>query len=364
MFRQETTVVVGAGASCEIGLPSGDQLKKQIVELFATTDENSYGLKNPKLIEVVKDRFGQRDHVYVKHVPDYDGQIIAIREAAARIRRGLPLAMSIDNFLHTHQADAEVVRLGKMAIAMSILAAERGSAFYDKFSPATSQQMRIQGRKRSMTLTGEKMLASWYVPFVQLLMSGIGKADVAEVFRHLRFVIFNYDRCLEQYLWLALQAYFDLDGAAATRILAQVEFLHPYGSLGPLPWQTTEGEQAVPLGGSDGLNLWEVGSRVRTFTESVESTVEPRIKAAMEDASTILLLGFGYLDQNVQLLTPGEKRNASRVISSAYGVSQSDQAIILTVMGSFARPTGPEIMLEPGTCRDLFGNYRLQLSLR
>lgn len=84
----------------------------------------------------------------------------------------------------------------------------------------------------------------------------------------------------------------------------------------------------------------------------------------MEDASTILLLGFGYLDQNVQLLTPGEKRNASRVISSAYGVSQSDQAIILTVMGSFARPTGPEIMLEPGTCRDLFGNYRLQLSLR
>ncbi|HEX7656030.1 MAG TPA: hypothetical protein VF404_03450 [Sphingomonas sp.] len=70
----------------------------------------------------------------------------------------------------------------------------------------------------------------------------------------------------------------------------------------------------------------------------------------MENASTILLLGFGYLDQNVQLLMLGEKRNASRFISSAYGVSQSDQAIILAVMGSFARPTGPDIMLEPGTC--------------
>ena len=84
----------------------------------------------------------------------------------------------------------------------------------------------------------------------------------------------------------------------------------------------------------------------------------------MSDAATILILGFGYLDQNVQLLTPGEKRNAHRIISSAYGVSQSDQAIILDVMGGFAQPNGPQIMLEPGTCRDVFNNHRLQLTLR
>lgn len=146
--------------------------------------------------------------------------------------------------------------------------------------------------------------------------------------------------------------------------MAGVEFLHPYGSLGPLPWQVEEGEQPVPLGGGDGLDVWHVSPRIRTFTESVKSEVEPRIRTAISDAATILILGFGYLDQNVQLLTPGEKRNAHRIISSAYGVSQSDQAIILDVMGGLARQSGPQIMLEPGTCRDVFNNHRLQLTLR
>ena len=108
MFRQTTTIVVGAGASCEIGLPAGDQLKKQIADLFAMTDENIYGHKNQTMIEAIKDRPGQRNHVYVrKDVPDYDGQIVAFRGTARRIRRGLPLALSIDNFLHANQADAK-----------------------------------------------------------------------------------------------------------------------------------------------------------------------------------------------------------------------------------------------------------------
>ena len=365
MFRQNTTIVVGAGASCEIGLPSGDQLKRQIADLFATTDENSYGLQNKTMIEAVKGRLRQRNHIYVRNpVPGYDGQIIAIRDAAKRIRRGLPLALSIDNFLHAHQADAEVVRLGKVGIAMSILAAERRSAFFERVTPAAAQQMGNHGRRRPMTLTSKEMLDSWYVPFAQLLMSGIGRDAAADVFRNVRFVIFNYDRCLEQYLWLALQAYFDLPEADAAEIMAGVEFLHPYGSLGPLPWQVEEGGQPVPLGGGDGLDVWQVSSRIRTFTESVESEVEPRIRAAMSDAATILILGFGYLDQNVQLLTPGEKRVAHRIISSAYGVSQSDQLIIRDVMRVFARPSGSQIMLEPGTCRDVFNNHRLQLTLR
>lgn len=365
MFRQKTTIVIGAGASCEIGLPSGDRLKAQIAALFAGSNENSYGLKNTSMIAAVKDRLGQRNRVYVNSPPlHHDEQIVTIREAAKRIRVGLPLALSIDNFLHTHQADAEVVRLGKTAIAMCILAAERGSAFYDEVTPATKHKQRLQGTQRSITLTSKKMLESWYVPFVQLLMSGIGKADAKEVFRNLRFVIFNYDRCLEQYLWLALQSYFDLTREAAAEILSTVEFLHPYGSLGPLPWQTIAEEHSVQLGGSEDLDVWQVGSRIRTFTESVESDLEPRIRSAIEDPSTILILGFGYLDQNVQLLTPGDKRNASRIISSAYGVSQLDQDIIREVMRSFARATGPQIMLEPGTCRALFDNFRLQLTLR
>ena len=362
MFRQKTTIVVGAGASCEIGLPSGDQLKNQIADLFAPTDENSYGLKNQAIIDTVKGLLGQRNTVYANGFPpDHQGQIVAIRDAARRIHRGLPLALSIDNFLHTHQSDAEVVRLGKTAIAMSILEAERRSALHANITPATEHKLRSQGRSRRTTLTSEKMVASWYVPFVQLLMSGLGKAEAGTTFRHLRFVIFNYDRCLEQYLWMALQAYFDLSDLEAAGILASVDFLHPYGSLGPLPWQASDGEHGIPIGGGDGLNVWNLGSRIRTFTESVESAAGGRIKAAVEDAATILLLGFGYLEQNVELLTPGEKRNASRIISSAYGVSIPDQEVVRAMMATFGRQNGTQVMLDPGTCRALFDSYRLQI---
>lgn len=40
MFRQKTSIVIGAGASCEIRLPFGD--------LFAGCNDNSYELKNPR----------------------------------------------------------------------------------------------------------------------------------------------------------------------------------------------------------------------------------------------------------------------------------------------------------------------------
>lgn len=34
MFKSKTVFIVGAGASCEAGLPSGDTLKERIAELL------------------------------------------------------------------------------------------------------------------------------------------------------------------------------------------------------------------------------------------------------------------------------------------------------------------------------------------
>lgn len=364
MFRQDTTIVVGAGASCEIGLPSGDQLKTQILKLFEPSDDNAYGLKNEFLISIVKARLSALGQDFHFQGPEFQKERSSIRDAAARIFRGLPLALSIDNFLHTHQNDDEVVRLGKTAIAITILSAEQKSAFYERVSPVVLNQMRLQNRARLMTLKSDALTASWYLPFAQLLMSGISRSNAAEAFRRIRFIIFNYDRCLEQFLWMALQAYYDISAEEAAIILSDVDFLHPYGSLGPLPWQTSDHRNAVALGGGEAPNFWQIGSGIRTFTESVESSLEPRIKDAIQRANTILLLGFGYLDQNVQLLTPYADQQAERVITSAYGVSQYDQTVISSVMKSFSKPYSADCMIEPGTCREVFNNFRLRLSLQ
>lgn len=216
MFKQKTTIVVGAGASCELGLPSGDLLKAQIVSLFAPTEENMYGLKNEALINAVRGRLQSAYTPYGGGSDASQSEIAEIKSAAKRINRGLPLALSIDNFLHTHQDDLQVVQLGKTAIAMSILDAERKCALFASVSPVTAQQMVYQRRERLMDISSERMEKSWYPPFVQLLMSGYQRRSADTVFANLRFIVFNYDRCLEQYLWLALQAYFDLRGRVIT----------------------------------------------------------------------------------------------------------------------------------------------------
>ena len=261
MFRQKTTAIIGAGASCEIGLPTGDQLKTRIIELLDTTDENAYGLANEAMLNAVKSRLGQANTIYGGLNPrqnEYD----RFKAIAKRITRGLPLAISIDNFLHTHRDDSELVALGKTAIALAILEAERNSALVQRLSVATILGPPNRRPDRELSLLGERLREAWYVPFIQLLLAGVERGNIARAFSGLRFIVFNYDRCLEQFLWMAVQAYFDISPEEAAGILSDVEIIHVYGSIGPLPWQAADRTQAVELG-EDAADVWAIGSRIR-----------------------------------------------------------------------------------------------------
>lgn len=352
MLRQKTAFVIGAGASCELGLPSGDGLKSSIVKLLTRSSTKPYVFADDRMVPIIKDRFPDGWH-------QHDGISQSIQSSAARICRGLPLSLSIDNFLHSHSGDEGVTSLGKVAIAQVILQAERQSKLFKKPNIAAIGR----GDRVRPSSDTEGVSDTWYIPVVQLLFSGINVADIGAVFANATFIIFNYDRCFEQYLWSSLQAYFDITPVGAAQILANVEFIHPYGSLGPLPWQVPEGEPYVELG-QDGVKAWDVGARLRTFTESVESEVEPRIKSAIAEAETILILGFGYLDQNVRLLMPMGDKKASRIISTALGVSVYDQAVIRDTMANLCNGFDPDIFIELGPCKSLFENFRLTLSLQ
>lgn len=351
MFRERTTIVVGAGASCELGLPSGDTLKDQIIQLLAPSSDNVYGFSSSVMQEAMRIRAGPNIHTVMQTLQP-------LKMAAERIRRGLPLAMSIDNFLHSHQGDVEVEQLGKLAIAICILHAERRSHL---FSRVPAMLLLLDNPPDAHASShGEDLQKTWYPAFARQLMSQVQRNDIARAFENVRFVIFNYDRCLEQYLWMALQDYFDISEEEATEVLDGVEFSHPYGSLGMLPWRT-DATTSIGLGASNTPDLWKVGARLRTFTESVRSKVGEKVQAAISEAKTILILGFGYLDQNLQLLRPGNG-GAQRVISTAYGVSGVDQRVMQKAMLSLSAGS-PETFIEEGACRDLFDHYRLMLSL-
>lgn len=354
MLKQKTTIVVGAGASCELGLPSGDALKRQILTLLSRDTSNAFGFSDVALQNAMRQILAA----------DGRGADWTLLEpwklAASKILAGLPFAASIDNFLHSHQSDSHVVRLGKLAIAICITRAERSSHFFEKESYLSSFVDRPGLYEPSVR--GEKLMSTWYTGLAQLLFSGITVDSIEAAFEKVRFVVFNYDRCLEQFLWMSLQAYFVISGEEAAKLLGSVTFYHPYGSLGPLPWR--EGAECpLPLGGGDGIDYWLISERLKTFTESVGSQVAYQIKAAISEASTILILGFGYLDQNLQLLRSKSSRHAGRVIGTAYQVSLQDQEVMKRQMMGLGSQTYEKSFVEAGECRDLFRNYKLALSL-
>ena len=119
----------------------------------------------------------------------------------------------------------------------------------------------------------------------------------------------------------------------------------------------------MPLGGSDGLDYSKIGKRLQTFTESVRSQIADNVAEAVHSADTLLVLGFGYLDQNLQLLRSLTKGNAQRAISTAYGVSDPDQRILKQALLSLGNQSPDMVYLEPGTCSELFDHFRLMLSL-
>lgn len=356
MFRRRTTFVVGAGASCELGLPSGDQLKGDIRDVLAITNEHAFRFTD----EVLTD--GLRQMFPTLHTDD-QAKIQKLAEAADRIRRGLPMAQSIDNYLHTHQSDDTVKQVGKAAIARVILRAERNSyLFGGNYQFYTDSHSRTA---ETPSLENAELQTTWYVPLAKLLFSLVEKDKPHAAFENLSFVIFNYDRCLEQFLWLALQAYFDLSGNDAASLLSSVEFIHPYGSLGPLPWQAAAGTPSVPLGGMKHLNCFKVGESLLTFTESVHSETGAQVANAIAEADMLILLGFGYLEQNLQLLSPPELEvtGAETVLGTAFGIQQPSFPIVRSVMKRLAADSASpdSLLIEPGKCIDLFRNYDMHL---
>lgn len=109
MLKKKTVLVVGAGASCEVGLPAGDKLKGIIPKKLNIRFENFSKLASgdPDIVEGCRSIAGR-------------GDINPLRAA------GVSTA-GIDNYLHADAHDALIIEMGKLGIAASILEAERKS---------------------------------------------------------------------------------------------------------------------------------------------------------------------------------------------------------------------------------------------
>lgn len=348
MFRSKTLFVVGAGASQEVGLPTGKELRDTIASKvnirFNTIQEQVSG--DQLIMQALRRHVEQAKR---EHRPGEDASSIDVNSylhAGWHISEAMPQALSIDNFIDAQQ-DRKIELCGKLAITRSILLAEKGSKLH--FDPSSGHKLEHKALEQT-----------WYNSFTQILAEGHRRDGLDRLFENVSFISFNYDRCVEHYLFHALQNYFRISEDEAADLLNGLEIHHPYGVIGNLPWQPGGG---VPFGARcNAPELLGLSQRVKTFTERVDDAeMVQKMREAMHNAEVVVFLGFGFHPQNMELIKPPRDAKTVRVFATGKGISDSDCGVVeQQIRGHFDKGARSRFQVHLGkklTCVELFGEY-------
>lgn len=182
-------------------------------------------------------------------------------------------------------------------------------------------------------------------------------------------IIFNYDRCVEHFLYHSLRNVYGMIGDKAADLVQSIEIYHPYGTVGNLPWQT--GDSPVAFGEElYSQKLLNVSKEIKTFTEGTdpESSEIIAIKKLMLESKMILFLGFKFHRMNLELLeqeNPSHvKLTARKCYATAKGISDSDCELIKVELANSAMIQLGKVQLRNDLeCNQLFHEYWRHLSL-
>lgn len=276
MLPEKTVFILGAGFSYEVGMPLGVGLKGQI----ATALKNYLG-RNPD--QVLSRAIAAGPH------PE------RATDSAQALIKALPGAVSIDNLIEHRSDDRSLVHVGKVAIAYSILKAEASTCIRVKPADALIQKSWIADATDSGLFT-----------LFQILMPGVPRAQVSAAMKNVAFINFNYDRCLEHFLFSAFKDYSGWSDDEAAAAVNQIKIWHPYGVVGRLPWQTDDGRPVVPFGlMQPDSQLLRIAEQIRTFSEETRLTNElMTMRNELAGAQKLIFLGLAFNAQNMRLLRP------------------------------------------------------------
>lgn len=324
--------MIGAGASQGFGFPVGSQLAGTISSHFNVNFD--WDRLTSGSLEVYQG--------IQRAIPGISNN--AAFELCHRIRRGLVHYDSIDDYVEA-AGDDEVSIAAKIAIFESIVSAERKSSLAKLGSHENSTHVAA-------------LRDTWPAQLLRLALRGVRHADISQLFDAISVVSFNYDRALEHYLYWALKD-LGFDDPVIVEAIQSLEVLHPYGTLGPLPWQ---GKRSVPYGGGH-LDLAAVYPSIRTYSEQLEDRSElEKIERAVHDAETIVFLGFGFHKQNVDLLSGPTTSERKDVFATACGVANSQRrAFEARIRAGISKDAN--IRMEDATCDKFFADHGQEIAL-
>lgn len=337
MFRSKTLLILGAGSSKEAQLPTGIELKKIIAEKlnFQWDDEGNRERSGSQNIYNAFLSKGNRQSEYFK--------------ASTKLREALALGVSIDNVLHNHSGDEVVEFCGKLGIIESIWEAEYKSLF---------------NKHNNLKLNFWDHEKTWFVEFIKILTEKIHVKELNDIFKNIAIINFNYDRCIEHFLYEALQSSYGVNEQDAANILSSLQIFHPYGLVGKLPWQEVGSERKIPFGPKS-INFQAISSSaIKTFNESLQDSADlASIRNLVQSSETIIFLGFAFHKENMDLLSPKKSCNTKRVFATALNSSESNREETRSDIHNLLnrKPGSFRVEIRDLACGDLFREYRQSL---
>jgi len=343
VIDKRTVFVLGAGASCPYGYPSGARLRERIC---------------------LSEGFWQ-DYQASRQIPQVNIRLQHIQEFKERFNKSR--IKSIDLFM---AKNPKLASMGKYIIAFEIFRAEQRSCFGEE---AQLQKEQIADLQRHGKRGVSQFLSlpvfqggDWYSYLYNRLMGeALGKNDLPDFSNgNLAFVTFNYDRSLEHFLYEGLCNLFegDLHDEVLGR-LKQLRILHVYGQIAPLKWQDSEKGVDYHAQITESL-LQSASSNIRTIYEEKENPELIEAQNLLKQAREIFFLGFGYARENMSVLNlPASIPQNCWVYGTAFGGNNEEVKRIRKriVEGLLTDPPNIKgeirINIEPTDCLELLRNH-------
>ena len=342
---RKTVFVIGAGASSEVKLPTGAELTQSIAKALEFRFEHGQRIKGGD------DCIFHALHMVAAPSPDINPYLSACRH----IHDAMPQAISIDDFIESRSPDKHIELCGKLAIVRTILEAESKSSLF------------IEPLQNNRQLKYADIQNTWFRRFLHLLIQNCKLQDLGARLQSVALIIFNYDRCVEQYLYYAFQNYYQLAHEEVVPLIRGLEIHHPYGSVGTLPGFS--GSHPIEYGATpDPRRLQSLSSQIKTFTEvSDKSSMEMQAIRSLMQSPRLVFLGFAFHRMNMDLLLPSvalQNPNITRhVFGTAHGLSANNAISIAEQLACRAGASQNNIHIDHLKCNDLLGEYSHNLSL-
>jgi len=361
MIEEQTVLVLGAGASRDLGFPTGERLCQDIYSLvlkpsmgFTRGDKHgSLQIDNSKLLARLLElavglglanEQGETNEGFVK-------------EFAEKLFDARP--RSIDEFLSDR---SEYSLIGRICIVFCI------SRYEDKNSKNFIPTIPERSNDYVFPDFG------WYEYLWHKMTENVKSIEDFKKNR-ITVITFNYDRSLEFYLFRALKAKFNKHDADVADVFKDIEVKHVYGRLAFFYWELNYLYQNSGLSkedymmkandfspwepsvlfriwgdvGTHGMDARDFESNRSVLTEEARSQIVKRFIDAANDikiysevleidkandylqdllkAKRIYFLGFGYHEQNLRALGMVYKvlNESVKIFGTAYNMSNGEK---------------------------------------